>query len=527
MTAAPKNAYEKLKERFEKIINMENALGILSKDAELFMPKNSNGDRTRQMVALAEVAHALIKAPEVEQWLDEAEKNKNALSAEDRRNLHLMRREWVNRTALSEELVAEIARVELEGRDIHVALRKTGDWAKIKDWYAHAFDIKRAVGLAKKDKLGVASVYEALLDDFSPDLSESSVAQNFEMLEKMLPTLIGEAAKRKKSLPDPIPLTGPFPSEQQAELCRRLVTALGFDFAKGRLDLVDGGASCGGSSGDVRFTTNCSNEASFIKAVYSAIHEGGHALYEQNTPEKWRYQLAGKAMGMALHESQSRIMQVQACQTKEFFQFLEKLAREVFNRPDDPALSAENLERLVNKAEPSLIRIAADEVTYPAHIILRCKLEKALIEGTLAIDDLPKAWNDGMTKLLGITPTDAAQGCMQDVHWPTGAIGYFPAYTLGDMGAAQFFAAACKDKPEIKSEIANGNFTPLREWLRDNVHSKGSLLTTDELFTAATGEPLNAKYYLDHLSERYLGKPRADNTLLKKPDGPVKNPTAR
>jgi carboxypeptidase Taq len=523
MSDTPKSAYDKLKERFEKIINIENAGAILAKDAEVFMPKNSSDDRTRQMMALAEVAHELMKAPEVAQWLDAAEKDKNALSPEDLRNLFLMRREWVNRVAIPDELVSEIARLEIEGEKLHTELRKTGDWAKIRDWYAHSFDVMRAVGLAKKDKLGSASVYEALMDGFSPSLSEATVKREFDALEKMLPALISAAAKQQALKPEPIPLTGPFPRAQQEELCRRLVTALGFDFTRGRLDMIEGHPSCGGSASDIRFTTDC-DEAYFLEAVFSTVHEGGHALYDQGTPEKWRYQPAGKAMGMALHESQSRIIEIQACHTREFFQYLEKQAREIFKRPDDPALSAENLERIINKTEPSFIRIYADELTYPAHIILRYKLEKALIEGTLAIDDLPQAWNDGMTKLLGITPPDASQGCMQDVHWPDGLIGYFPAYTLGDMGAAQFFAAACRAKPEIKSELANGNFTPLREWLRDNVHSKGSLLTTDELFTAATGEPLNAKYYLDHLSERYLGKPRAD-TLLKKPDGPGKNPT--
>ena len=281
---------------------------------------------------------------------------------------------------------------------------------------------------------------------------------------------------------------------------------MGFDFDRGRMDAIDAHPSCGGSASDVRFTTDCSDETSFLSAVYSTIHEGGHGLYEQDTPLEYRYQPVGKTMGMAVHESQSGVMERNAAHTPEFFQFLEKQAREVFNRPNDPALSAKNLELLAKQVKPSFIRIEADELTYPAHVILRYKLEKALIEGTLSVDGLPKAWNDGMQSLLGITPPDNAHGCMQDTHWPSGYIGYFPAYALGNMIAAQLFDAACKAHPEIPAELGKGNFKPLKQWLSDNVHSKGSMLTTDELMTAATGEKLNSKYYLDHLSKRYLGR---------------------
>lgn len=512
-------AYEQLKQRFEQIISLGNAAAILAKDAETFMPSGCGDDRTRQMVALAEVCHSLISAPEVEQWLDAAEAEKDKLSKDDRRNLTLMRQDWVNSASLPKELVSEVAKLEVEGEKLHTSLRKTGDWSKIRDWYAHSFDTMREVGRIKKAKLGSASIYEALLSSFSPSLSEATVEREFGALEKLLPGLIAEAMERQKSQPAPLPLKGPFPREQQAELFRRVVVAMGFDLTKGRLDVINGHPSCGGSSSDVRFTTDC-DENNLLEGLYSTIHETGHALYEQNTPLAWRYQPAGRAMGMSLHESQSRIMEIQACHTIEFCRFLEKQAREIFGRPDDPALSAENLERLLNKAQPSFIRIQADELTYPAHIILRHKLEKALVEGTLPIDELPKAWNEGITKLLGITPASNAEGCMQDVHWPDGLIGYFPAYTLGDMGASQFFAVACQQKPEIKAQLAEGNFTPLREWLRDNVHSKGSLLTTDELFTAATGEPLNAKYYLNHLSQRYLGKPYEPPAPSSKGNGP-------
>ena len=451
----------------------------------------------------------MIKDPQVEKWLDAAEKDKRNLPKTDQRNLVLMRRAWVSQAGLSDELATELARIGSEGQKLHTELRKTGDWSKMKDWYKHSLDTLRTVGEIRKEKLGAASVYEALFNSFSPDLAEATVAHEFAALEKALPGLIREAVDRQGKGPQPLPLKGPFPPEQQAELSRRLTEAMGFDFTRGKMFAIDAHPSTGGSASDVRFTTDTSDEESFLSAVYSTVHEAGHALYEQNTPLAHRYQPVGGSMGMAVHESQSGIMERNAAHEPEFFQFLEKQAREVFNRPDDPALSAENLQLLANRVNPSFIRIEADELTYPAHILLRTKLEKALIEGTLSVDDLPQAWNDGMKSLLGITPPDNAKGCMQDVHWPTGAVGYFPAYALGNMIAAQLYAAAVKAHPEIPKELATGNFTPLRLWLKDNIHSKGSMLTTDELMVAATGEKLNAKYYLDHLSRRYAGKPYA------------------
>lgn len=500
------SAYAKLKERFAQINNLRYAGDILNKDAETVMAPGSGPDRTQQIMALATARNSLISAPEVEHWLNDAERNEATMSVEDCRNLALMRRQWIHEASLPQDLATEIARLESEGQSLHTELRKTGRWEKIKDWYAHSFEVMRAVGKIKQDKLGSASTYEALLDTFSAGVSEAMVSREFDALEKALPPLIREATQRQAMAPAPIPLEGQFPHAQQEELCHRLAERLGFDFNRGVLSVIHGHPSCNGSPDDTRITTGC-DETNFLKAVYSAVHEGGHGLFQQNMPKEWRYQPAGDCFAMNIHETQSRIIEVQACHTPEFFQYLEKEAREIFNRPDDPALSAENLERLTNRVTPSLIRIYADELTYPAHVIVRHKLEKAMIEGTIGIDDLPKAWNDNMKAILGVTPPDPSQGCMQDVHWPAGYVGYFPAYTLGDMGASQFFAAACKAKPEIRGEIAKGNFTPLREWLYDNVHSKGSLLTTDELFVGATGETLNAKYYLEHLSRRYLGHP--------------------
>lgn len=514
-------AYESLKQRFAEVCNIRNAGKILGKDRETAMAPGSAPDRTRQLVTLAAVAHRMMNDPAVKQWLTEAEKNKAVLSAQDRRNLKLMR-DKIEDSAMPENLAEASARLSSEGENLHTALRSTGNWGKMQGWYEKSFDIMRRIGADKQARRGFASVYEALLDNFSPGIKAADVTRELDKMEQALPAMIREARQKQAAEPQPIPLKGPFPKKQQAELLRRIVTAMGFDFNRGRFDVVDVHPSSGGTSDDTRFTTDY-DEENFLEAVYSTIHETGHAMYDQNQPANWRYQPAGSHLGMAVHESQSRIMEMQACMTPEFFEYLEREARAVFGRPHDPALSAENLRRLKHRVQPSFIRVQADELTYPAHVILRHKLEKAVIEGRLQVRDLPQAWNSGMRQLLGITPPDPSKGCMQDVHWPAGLIGYFPAYTLGDMGAAQLFAAACRDKPEIRAALKNGNFTPLREWLRDNVHSKGALLTPDELFTQATGQPLNADFYLDHLSRRYLGRPYRPAIKLSGPAGPSNN----
>ena len=499
-------AYQKLKTRFAEIENLEGAASILNKDAQTFMPNGSGDDRSQQMQSLATVCHDRITDPKVAAWLDEAEANQGSLFKDDRRNLFLMRRLWIEKNSLSPELARERARVEIEGQGLHDKLKETGDWANMRDWLASAFDLARQAGEAKMKPLGLASPYEALLDGFSPGMRDETIAREFGRLEAVLPTLIRDVREKQAADPQPIPLQGPFPAVQQAELFRRLVKAVGFDFNRGRLDVSGSHPSSGGTPDDSRITTGF-DEKDFLRYLFAAVHEAGHAAYNQNRPKEWRYQPAGSHLGTSIHESQSRIIEVQACHTSEFFKFLEGQAREVFNRLDDPALSAENLERLANRVNPSFIRTAADEVTYPAHVILRYTIEKGVIEGRLSIDDLPQAWTDGMKRLLGITPPYPSKGHMQDVHWPAGEVGYFPAYTIGDIGAAQLFAAACKARPGLRSELANGNFMPLHEWLNENVRRKGALMTPEELFRSATGEDLNARYYLDHLSQRYLGKP--------------------
>ena len=247
---------------------------------------------------------------------------------------------------------------------------------------------------------------------------------------------------------------------------------------------------------------NCYTEDNFTQSLMGVLHETGHALYEMGLPADWRYQPVGAARGMVLHESQSLLIEMQACRSREYLEFAAPLMRESFGG-SGPHWDVENLYRLYTKVERSFIRVDADEVTYPAHVILRYRLERALIGGDMTLDDLPGAWNDGMEELLGIRPPDDRLGCLQDIHWYDGAWGSFPTYTMGAMAAAQLFAAAKEARPGVSDAIAQGDFTPVVGWMRENLHARASSASTDELMTAATGKPLGTAAFKAHLEARY------------------------
>jgi carboxypeptidase Taq len=280
-----------------------------------------------------------------------------------------------------------------------------------------------------------------------------------------------------------------------------MAKTLGFDFRHGRLD-VSAHPFTGGTADDVRITTRY-DEADFARALMGVLHECGHALYELGLPSDWRRQPVGNARGMVLHECQSLLMEMQACRSDAFIAFAAPLMRAAFGKTG-PAWEADNIHRLYTRVAPGFIRVDADEVTYPLHIMLRYRLERAILGGDLALADLPGAWNDGMKELLGIVPPNDAVGCLQDIHWPDGAWGYFPTYTVGALAAALLFAAARTANPGLMSAIGQGDFAPLLAWLRANVHSKGSLADTDTLLTEATGAPLGTSAFKAHLERRYL-----------------------
>jgi carboxypeptidase Taq len=492
-------AYKSLERLFGRLSAIGDAIGILGWDAQTLMPTGAAEGRGEQLATLRGIAHDMLVGPAVADLLEAATEASSALGDWEAANLREMRRAHTHAAAVPHDLVVASSKATSRAEMAWREARATSDFGLLAPHLREVLRLQRETARHKGEALAIAP-YDALLDQFDPGLRRTRIDPLFDRLRAELPNLLRDARERQARQAAPLPIAGPFAPAAQRALGETLMRALGFDFTRGRLD-TSLHPFCGGATGDVRITTRYA-ESDFTRAIMGVLHETGHALYEQGRPQAWLGQPVGTARGMTLHESQSLLIEMQACRTRAFLDYLAPLARAAFGR-EDAALSAENLDRVYTRVAPGFIRVDADEVTYPAHIMLRYDLERAMIDGTLEIEDLPAAFNRGLHDLLGLTVTDDAMGCLQDIHWPSGAWGYFPTYTLGAIAAAQLFAAACAAHPEIVSGLAHGGFSPLVTWLRTEVHEKASLLETDDLLAAATGRPMEIDAYLGHLRGRY------------------------
>lgn len=496
MTATP---YHRLEARFGRLSALAEAASVLHWDWSTGMPEGGAASRARQLAELEAVRHAMLTAPEIRDLLDGAEAQ-SGLDPWQRANLREMRRRWSRAVALEEDLVAALVKARADCETAWRKARPDGDVGAVLPSLTRLLALIRESAAATAEALGVEP-YDALLDEHDPGRRSADIERIVERIEAVLPDLLGRALEEQRSRPAARPLDGPFPIAQQRELCKRLMERLGFDFRHGCLD-ESRHPFCGGTPDDVRITTRY-DEADFSGSLMAVLHETGHALYERGLPRRWRGQPVGESLGMSMHEGQSLLIEMQVCRSPDFLAFAAPLMRDAFGGTG-PAWEADNLYRLQTRVEPGLIRVDADEVTYPAHVILRYRLERALLAGDMRLEDLPAAWNEGMDRLFGVRPESDRDGCLQDIHWYDGAWGYFPSYLLGAMTAAQLYEAAAVAVPDIGGGIRRGDFRPLLAWLRETVHAKGCLMTGDELMVEATGRHLDTTAYEDHLKRRYL-----------------------
>ncbi|MES2712453.1 MAG: carboxypeptidase M32 [Pseudomonadota bacterium] len=489
-------AYADLKTRFARIGALGEAAGMLHWDAAAMMPSGGAAARGEQLATLAGLSHELLTAPEVAAQLEDAE----ASGASDIANLALMRRAHGRATALPTALVEAMTRANAACETVWREARAASDFARVQPALAEVVRLQREAAAALSDATGLAP-YDALMDGFQPGILAADVEPIFAAYEVVLADALPRAEAIQAARPAPLIPQGPFPVAAQRALCRALAARAGLDFDHARLD-ESTHPFCGGTPTDIRITTRY-REDDFAQSLLGVLHETGHALYERGLPVHLARQPVGEAAGMATHESQSLIVEMQACRSDSFLRFLGPELHATFG--GDPAPYApENLARLWRRVSRGFIRVDADELTYPAHVILRFRLERALIAGDLSVADLPGAWNDAMRAMLGITPPDDAQGCLQDIHWHDGAFGYFPSYTLGAMAAAQLMRAARNAIPTLERSMAQGDLAPLVGWLRGNIHSQGSRWGFQGLLRQATGKPLDPADYTAHLTERYL-----------------------
>lgn len=500
-------SYAALVARHKRLSHLGHVEAIVSWDESVMMPEGGGEARAESLATLRVLAHELGTAPAIGDELAAAERDaaNGTLGPWEQANLREMRRAYVRATCIPADLVAASSRAETRSEQAWRKLRAQNDWATFRPLLEEVVARKREIAAALSTPLRLAP-YDALLDGYEPGARADAIAILFAELRAFLPGFIGRVIERQRSQPLERPV-GPFPIERQRWLCLQLMKQVGFDFQHGRLD-VSHHPFCGGVPEDVRITTRY-DEADFTKSLMGVLHETGHAKYEQGLPAAWLDQPVGKARSMSVHESQSLFQEMQVSRSQAFLQATAALVAQAF--PDavtrsPAAFTAESLHRLYTRVQPGFIRVDADEATYPCHVILRFEIERDLIEGRLAVADIPDAWDAAMRALLGLgTAGNFKDGCMQDVHWPAGLFGYFPTYTMGALTAAQLFAAARRALPDLLGQIARADFTAQNDWLRENVWSQGSRPSTDELLTAATGGPLSAAAFKAHLEARYLG----------------------
>lgn len=497
------NAYQNLEKHFTQIADFEHASGILEWDNATMMPTGSANARADAMATLSVHIHKLSTEPAIVDWLAQAADE--TLDDWQRANLREIRRLYTMNVAVPEDLVAAMSKAASEGEQAWRTLRGENDWESFKPYLDTIFSLTRQQGQALGEALG-KTPYDALMTLYQPGISTADIDPIFEDLKTYLPPLVQQVIEKQRVAGGlQTPATGISVDAQKA-LSISTMELLGFDFNRGRLD-VSHHPFCGGATGDVRVTTRYT-EDNFLASMQGIIHETGHALYEQNRPEAYTSQPVGDAMGMAIHESQSLFMEMQIARSEAFVTHVAPIIRASLAptaAPSDENWSVQRLLGLSSQVIPGLIRVDADECTYPAHVILRYEMEQKLIDGSMSVSDIPEAWDASMQAMLGIsTAGNYKDGCMQDVHWPSAGIGYFPTYTLGAIAAAQFKAAMLTQIPDLDSQILGGEFSQMKSWLNDNIWSKGSRYEMQDLMIQATGKPLGVEDFKAHLENRYL-----------------------
>lgn len=494
------SAYEKLESKIREIARLREIQAISGWDEACMMPIGGGAGRSEALAALTSVIHERLCDPEIGELLNTVRADGVTLSGWQSANLSNIEQDYVEATAVPADLVRATRLATLRCEQAWRQARAANDFPAILPLLEEVVSLKRQTSEALGEALGLAP-YDALLETYEPELRAKDIEPVFDDLKQFLPDFLERVLASQAPV---APLEGPFPIESQRALCEDIMGVLGFDFDRGRFD-VSHHPFCGGVPDDTRITTRYYDD-SFLESFMATCHETGHALYQQGLPVDWRQQPVGRALGAAVHESQSLLMELQVCRSPEFIRFAAPLIRKHLGQDAaDPAWSEENLFRAAAKVERGFIRVDADEITYPLHVILRFELEQALLDGSLPVRDLPDAWDAAMQRYLGLsTAGNDADGCMQDVHWFAGLYGYFPTYTLGALGAAQWFASASEAIAGLREQIATGELAPLLDWLRTHVHGRGRQTTMQSLFEDATGSRLDAGFYKRHVQARYL-----------------------
>ncbi|MEZ8826927.1 carboxypeptidase M32 [Vibrio amylolyticus] len=492
------SAFQKLVEHSKTISHFNHLAAICGWDQASMMPSGGNQARSEAMAQLSVHIHGLLTQPQLAEWFEKAEAE--SLNAQDTSSLRELKRQWQQANVLPEALVQAKSLAGSQCEHAWRSQRGNNDWQGFEKNWSEVVKLSQEEAQIRAEATGL-SPYDAMLDIYEPGTTSASLDALFSDVKTWLPSLIDDVIEKQKSEAFISP-EGRFETEHQKALGLEVMKLLQFDFEHGRLD-ESVHPFCGGVPSDVRITTRY-DESEFVQSLMGIVHETGHARYEQGLPKSLAGLPAGEARSMGIHESQSLFFEMQVGRSDAFIQHLASLAGKQFSSHDASLFGFDNFQKLYTRVKKDFIRVDADELTYPAHVILRYEIERDLINGKIKHTDMPELWNQKMQQYLGLsTGGNFKNGCMQDIHWTDGAFGYFPSYTLGAMYAAQFMSSMTKTV-DVNGAIESGDLSPIFTWLGDNIWSKGSLLTTDELVKQATGETLNAQFFQDHLKARYL-----------------------
>ncbi len=467
------------------------------------MPPRGGPARAESLATLERISHELFVSDETGRLLDAAaaECNGSSPDSDDARLVTVVRRRWEKARCVPTDLAAELARAASTGQEAWITARANSDFASFASHLKHNFELARRYIDCFDGVSGFHCAYDVLLDDYEPQMHTDEVAALFAELKSDLRPLIATAAGHADAVDDS-PLHLRVPIERQRALVGEVVRMMGFERDGWRIDDTVHPFAIRIGGGDVRITTRW-DETYFPMGLYGAMHECGHGLYEAGIPDALHRTPLGSGESLGLHESQSRMWENMVGRGQPFCGVLAPRIAELFGG-SLAGLDGDTLFRAVNAVKPSYIRVESDEATYALHVVLRFELEQELIEGTLAVDDLPEAWNARFKDYLGIEVRDDADGVLQDVHWSAGLIGYFPTYALGNLIAAQLWERAHVDLPDLDARLAGGELAPLREWLREHVHRHGSKFPTAELLAREVGGPIAVAPFTTYL-KRKLG----------------------
>lgn len=501
-TAPDSSAHETLRlveKHVREAALLETAAALLEWDERTKMPPAAGEFRAEQVTLLSGMIHKARTDPRLGDWLEALAASPLAqdVHSDTGATIRHLRRDYLKRTKLSQTLVEELARQTIVGQQAWVTARAANDFASFAPHLDKIFALKRE----QAEALGYASEpYDALLDDYEPDAKTADVARVLDGLRAELTPLIAALTSAPRR-PNVALLERHFPRDAQEKFGSDVAARIGFDFQRGRLDTTHHPFCTGLGPNDCRITTRY-DEHFFSSAFFGILHEAGHGIYDQGLRTSHYALPPGTFVSLGIHESQSRMWENFVGRSRAFWNYFYPEAQATF----PAALSGVPLDDFyfaLNDVQPSLIRVEADEATYNLHIIIRFELERALLSGQLPVSDLPGAWREKYRAYLGIEPPTDADGVLQDVHWSAGLVGYFPTYSLGNLYAAQFYEAADRELGGLAEQFARGEFSPLRDWLRRNIHERGQCYSAAELAELVTGRPLTAAPLMKHLREKF------------------------